>query len=302
MKYLYLLILLLPFGSSAQIRQEDISVRILDASQIFANYRWALDMPSSTALRDALGDSLSAVVVTKTQEGQWPPGFRSIQDREENRAYFCDLKADLMCPLGTGRVLLRIPALKNRHLPGHLQMKDDWYVVVRENALERLDEVSPFPETLGPQIAFLIEDFLDGYTKSRVADSNSSLFTLDGQVNESRFMLSGARSSVFLRNFSTGRISFQTTFPPVLYREDGMRQYRDIRQQLTSTLFRACPMAAQKEISLSYGGLQTTLVAFDYAGDMDSQCKGLHVELQLLPLFTQSVQAPVWYVRLAIIP
>lgn len=302
MKYLYLLVILLPFGSSAQKRQEDVSARILDASQIFANYRWALDLPSSTVLREALGDSLSRVVIKKTQEGQWPSGFRSVQDREENRAYFCDLKADLVCPLATGRVLLRVPAVRNRHLPGHLQAKEDWYIVIRENALDLLGEESPFPETLGSQVAFLLEDFLNGYAQSRAEDSNSSLFTLDGQVIESRFLLSGARSSIFLRTFSTGRMSFQATFPPVLYREDGIRQYRDVLQQVTSTLFRACPMAAQKEVSLSNGGLQTTLLAFDYTGDMDPRCKGLHIELQLLPSFSQSVQVPVWIVRLGIIP
>jgi hypothetical protein len=302
MKYLYFLIVFLPFGSMAQNRQEVVPVRILDAAQIFANYRWTLDVSSGTALREALGDSLSAVIFQKTQETYWPVGFRSVQDREENRGYFCDLKADLMCPLAIGRVLIRIPVIGNQHLPPHLQAKEDWYVVIRESALEHLDKASPFPETLGSQVAFLISDFLDGYVKSRVEEYDGPHFTLDGQLNEARFLLNGARSSVFLRAFSTGKISYYATFPPVLYREDGRKQYRDILQQITSTLFEACPIAAQKEIRLNNGGLQTTLVAFDYTGDMDPRCKGLHIELQLLPSYAQSGPVPVWYVRLAIIP
>ena len=286
----------------AQNRQEVVPVRILDASQIFADYRWILDISSGIALREALGDSLSAVIFQKTQEKYWPVGFRSVQDREENRGYFCDLKADLMCPLATGRVLLRIPALGNQHLPVPMRAEEDWYIVIRESALEHLGEASPFPETLGSQVAFLLEDFLDGYAKSRVEDYDSLRFTLDGQVNESRFLLNGARSSVFVRPLSNGKTNFYATFPPVFYREDARKLYQDVLQQLNSTLFKVCPMAAQKEIRISNGGLQTTLVAFDYTGDMDPRYKGLHIELQLLPSFAQSGPVPVWYLQLAIIP
>lgn len=302
MKFRYFLLVLLPFGSIAQNQQEDSPVRILDASQIYANYRWALDMSSGTALREALGDSLSAVIFQKTQDKYWPVGFRSVQDREENRGYFCDLKADLMGPLAIGRVLLRIPVIGNQHLPPHLQAKEDWYIVIRESAVERLDKGSPFPETLGSQVAFLISDFLDGYAKSRVEHPDSLQFTLDGQVIKARFLLNGARSSVFLRTYSRGQISYYATFPPSFYREDGRKQYRDILQQISATLFEACPMAAQKEIDLGNGALQTTLVTFDYTGDMDPRCKGLHIELQLLRSYAQSGPGPVWYVRLAIIP
>lgn len=302
MRYLYILAVLLSFGASAQKQQEAVPVRILDASQVYANYRWSLDNPAREMLLACMSDSLSTVIFQKTQEGQWPDGFKSVQDREENRGYFCDLKAFLLCPLSAGKVLLFIPSAGNRHLPLHLQSREDWYLVIRERAIERLGATFVFPDALGAQVAFLLDDFIGGYAKSMVQGDSGPLLTLDGQITGARFVLEGARSSIFLRSPSASQMTFLSIFPSVPERADALRQYRDILQRLSSTLFRNCPMAKQKEQALGNGALQTAFIAFDYSGDMDPRCRGLHIEIQLLPSFAQSGTRPVWYVQLSIVP
>ena len=302
MRYLCFLPFLLSLCTAAQPTQELVQTRILDASQIYANYRWKLDIRSEAMLRETLGDSLSALIFQQTQEHRWPDGFKSAQDREENRYLFCDLKAYLYYTLPIGKVLLVVPASENRHLPIHLQTTEDWYIVIRTSAVESAGPSPNFPQDLGAQVDFLLGDFLGGFAKSMVKEEDKTQFSLYGQVMPSRILLEGARTSIFISKFPEGQTGFFSTFPPVLRREDAQRQYRDILQRLSSTLFNSCPMANQGEIPLGKGGVQTTFQAFDYTGDIHPRCKGLRIEVQLLPSFAQSGQKPVWYVQLAIIP
>jgi hypothetical protein len=298
MKYCILLAFLLPIGAFAQINQPPFPVRILDASQIFSSYRWQLDIRSRDAVIETLGDSLWQVIAEKTQENYWPEGFRQLGDREENRAYFCDLKAEYLLALSLEKALLRIPASGNRNLPPSMQNSQDWYLVIREKAVEAVDPPARFPLTLEAQIPFLVEDFLRGYTESMETDDTGSSVSLDGKIAKSRFLLEGARSSVFIRSMEGRRVSFRSSFPPFQSREEATLQYQDILQRLDKVFFTPCAMAKQRERIQSDGSRMTVLTAFDYSGDMPPLCRDLSIQIYLSPAYTRPGEGPVWSVQL----
>jgi hypothetical protein len=300
MKYCFLLALLLPAKAFAQINPTPFPVRILDASQIFASYRWQLDIRSRDAVIETLGDSLWSVIAEKTQENEWPEGFRRLEDREENRAYFCDLKAEYLLALSLEKVLLRIPASENRDLPPSMQSRWDWYMVIREKAVEPIEKSPQFPLTLETQIPFLVEDFLSGYAKSMEPEDPSPTISLDGQMVKARFLLEGARSSVFIRSPEGKRVSFTSNFQPFLSREEAAFQYQDILQRMGRIFFKSCTMARQKERVQNDGSRITVFTTFDYSGDMDPRCRGLSIEIRLSPSYSQTGKGPIWSVQLSV--
>lgn len=300
MKYSFMLAILLPAKAFAQTNPIPFPVRILDASQISASYRWQLDVRSRDAVIETLGDSLWSVIAEKTQENQWPEGFRQLEDREENRAYFCELKAEYLLTLSLEKALLRIPASENRHLPPSMRSSWDWYMVIRDKAVEPVDLSAQFPLTLETQIPFLVEDFLIGYAKSMETEEQSSSISLDGQIYKARFLLEGARTSVVIRSLEGKRVSFISNFQPFPSKEEATIQYQAILQRLDRLLLEPCTIARQKERVQSDGSRVTVLTAFDYSGDMDPRCRDLSIEIRLSPSYSQTGNGPVWSVQLAI--
>lgn len=300
--WFFLLIWVLPLYSSAQLHPEAIPVRILDASLISANYRWRLDPRARETLERTFGEAQWAAIADKTQETHWPPGFRSREDREENRHWFCDLNAYFLQRFSVDKALVWIPAAENQRLPPQLQQTEDWYLVIRESALEQVKGISKYPQTLEAQLDFLLKDYLEGYTQSRQEEDPLAPATLEGRELAARFMLEGARSATFLRSLEGNRLTYIANFPPTAMRADALRQYQDLLQRISAARLSACPLSRSRERSQANGMLQTSFTAFDYAGDMNPRYRGLTLEVRLVQTFAQSGVNPVWFAQLAILP
>lgn len=66
----------------------------------------------------------------------WPVGINSFKQREANRSLIYNYAVELLCFLDGEKVLLKVPADKNKHMKGALQLNHDIYFVLDETAID----------------------------------------------------------------------------------------------------------------------------------------------------------------------
>lgn len=66
----------------------------------------------------------------------WPSGISSYKQREANRSLLYNYTVEPLCFLDGDKLLLKVPAEKNKHMKGAFQLSSDIYFVIDESAVD----------------------------------------------------------------------------------------------------------------------------------------------------------------------
>ena len=281
-RFLFLLLLPVSLSVTAQAPAENAPVpaRILDASFLFPQYRWELDVESSRRLSRTFGDSKWQTILRTSRQEAWPPGMRKEEDRAENRAWICDFNVFYLCSFSVDKALLWLPEKDNQHLPVYLRPQEDLYFIIRESGLDQSGQPAGIPLRLEAQLDFLLAGFLTQFA-SIAESSPAPALTLDGEQITTRFILEGARTAWINRSFDRRRTGYTAAFPEHATREAALSQYKLLFDKISAARFSSCPLVRDKNPKRDIL-FQDRFFAFDMAGDMDPRFKGLALNLELV--------------------
>ncbi len=281
-RLLFLALLPVSFLLAAQAPAENVpvSARILDASYLFPQYRWELDVESSRRLSRSFGESAWHTILRTSRQEAWPPGMRKEEDRAENRGWICDFNVYYLCSFSVDKALLWFPEKENQHLPAYLRPQEDLYFIIRESGLEKSGSPARMPLRLEAQLDFLLASFLDEFAP--IAESNPApSLTLDGEQIPTRFILEGARTGWISRSFDRRRTAYTAAFPEHPTREAALNQYKLLFDKISAARLSTCPLVRDKNPKRDIL-FEDRFFAFDMAGDMDPRFKGLALHLELV--------------------
>ncbi len=273
---------------------EAIPARILDASFIFPQYRWELDVESSRRLAGIFGEPTWQTILRTSRQQTWPPGMRKEEDRAENRGWICDFNVYYLCTFSVDKALLWFPEKENQHLPEYLRPQEDLYLIIRESGLEKSGQSAGIPLRLEAQLDFLLAGFLNQFAS--IAENAAPSFTLDGEQIPTRFILEGARTAWISRSFDRRRIGYMAAFPEHPTREMALNQYKILFDRISAAQFSAFPLVRDKNPRRDVF-FADRFFAFDMAGDMDPRFKGLTLNLELIrrDVAAKSPEKEAWY-------
>ncbi|MBK6948233.1 MAG: hypothetical protein IPH16_09375 [Haliscomenobacter sp.] len=278
--FLALLPASLSIAAQAPADRAPVPARILDASFLFPQYRWELDVESSRRLSRAFGESKWQTILRASRQEAWPPGLRKEEDRAENRGWICDFNVYYLGSFSVDKALLWFPEKENQHLPAFLRPQEDLYFIIRESGLEKSGQPAGIPLRLEAQLDFLLAGFLTQFA-SIAESAHPPALTLDGEQIPTRFMLEGARTAWISRSFDRRRTSYTAAFPEHATREAALNQYKILFDRISAARFSSCPLVRDKNPKRDLL-FEDRFFAFDMAGDMDPRFKGLALSLELV--------------------
>lgn len=280
-----------------------VPARLLDMSLLYPNYRWELDLPADRMLRQQFGGSKWTEIVQQAQEGSWPPGLRSRDDRDENRDLLCDVHVYFLRRFSIDKLLLWVPAQENKHLPSYLQPITDIYFIMREGGAELIDLHKPvFPTTLEAQLDMLLREYVLGFS-GIVDTSQAPALTLEGKQEAVLLSLEGARTTYLNRSLDGQWAAYTAIFPTQGNMEEAIAQYERLQKRISAARLTACPLVLSKGTNAE-NRYYARYFTHDFTGDMDPRYKNLSLTLQLVRSYDHTARntQPLWYTMLVLRP
>lgn len=254
-------------------------VYLLEIGLLFPNYRWELDIPAERTLKTAYGNAWPQVCQMSREEN-WPAGLRTYAQREENRDVFCSMRAYLEQTFSRDKVLLRVPASENTHLPPALRPDKDFFLIMRASGIALADSPDAFPTSITEQLEFLVMASLTRFA-SLADTAQESTHSLYGIQHPSRFVPEGAHHAWVEEALGGSRITYTAVFPPSRRLEEAGKKFEQLLQLVLTTQIPACPMVRSRETNseLSY---YARFFPHNYAGDMDPRFNHLVLTIQVI--------------------
>lgn len=131
-------------------------VKIIDAKALETAPDIRKDKAAQAALATAgFSDDETATILHFGDRAQWPEGIRTQEARAENAPYIVNYAAFRLCAFQQDTsmmALLMVPAKSNEHMPEVMRPMADFYLVLPERALQKVEKPKPRPAiSSGPQ-------------------------------------------------------------------------------------------------------------------------------------------------------
>jgi hypothetical protein len=121
-------------SSGSYSRSSGGKVTITNFGDLYSTYSYS--SADEDDIRDQVGSSMLSEIKTDAHEDSWPNDISGFDDRQTNRPKMYNYNVELVCTLGSDKVVLRAPVGQNSHMTGGMRLKHDIYFIIGKSGVD----------------------------------------------------------------------------------------------------------------------------------------------------------------------
>lgn len=286
MRRLIFLVSLLIFAIEANGQDEEElffeydPVRITNPGSLYSEVDWTPEMKAE--LIAVVGEDHADLIIQGSSESNWPVGIASLNARVLNQNLMLEYEGYYLTTVNKSMAVIMILAKENRHMEKDMLPKEDFYLVILENAIEISDaEPIDWMQVFLEELEVITLDYKNGFINlldEVIQEPNED----QEKIYSSKVTLEGAYYLTFFQDGASSDISLRGVFLGDSDPESALIIYQGLVYQVENIDLSCCTLVKKEETARGNTRSQDFEVAAKN-GYLDPDFQNMVINLTLEP-------------------